>query len=428
MADNKRVLTCEKRLAFPAYKAWDVVKLWDLSWLPKDLVTSCEVGGRLGRVGAERKICLFDGNSIHERLLSLEARVMTYNHLSASMPLQNYKGKILVDDGGTLGDDDCTVKWSIEFEFKAGADTLTQSRVTDTLTKLINNGVQHVEFLLQGKPKACEMITTADKVLVPKESYNLGLPRNPLPHKSNTNRKDPMQWDFSKPFPIQRVSTRMPVEVKQWQHDFVDFCLDTTALKLGDFETPTGKIIPYHFQTDVLAVGQHFYQLGKYYAQGIIEFGISFDLLYGTDVGLPYVAATCYAMMTEHQKDVQYCFIHKDPASKLGFEIVGASPKGQNILVIADVLQHSTSIRDNIKLLRSVGGNPVSVLVGLDCQEKGNEENMSCMKELEVEMDMETHSIITTHQICEHVHMKEGPTSEVGKLRAYIDTNCIVKL
>ncbi|MDG1226180.1 MAG: orotate phosphoribosyltransferase, partial [Burkholderiales bacterium] len=63
--------------------------------------------------------------------------------------------------------------------------------------------------------------------------------------------------------------------------EFIEFTLSANVLRFGEFTTKAGRQSPYFFNTGLFIDGNSVSQLGRFYAQAILNAGIEFDMLYG---------------------------------------------------------------------------------------------------------------------------------------------------
>ena len=110
------------------------------------------------------------------------------------------------------------------------------------------------------------------------------------------------------------------------QHRFIELALAYDVLKFGEFKLKSGRTSPYFFNAGLFNTGKALAELGKCYAQAIIDSGIDYDILFGPAYkGIPLVAVTAMALSEEHGIDVPYAFNRKESKDHgEGGMIVGA--------------------------------------------------------------------------------------------------------
>ena len=80
--------------------------------------------------------------------------------------------------------------------------------------------------------------------------------------------------------------------MKDYQRDFIDFAIRAGVLRFGEFTLKSGRTSPYFFNAGLFNTGEHLSNLGRCYAQAIVDSGIGFDVLFGPAYkGIPLAAA-----------------------------------------------------------------------------------------------------------------------------------------
>ena len=163
--------------------------------------------------------------------------------------------------------------------------------------------------------------------------------------------------------------------MKTYQQEFLDFAIGQGVLKFGEFTLKSGRISPYFFNAGLFQTGSALAQLGKFYAQAIVDSGVEFDMLFGPAYkGIPLAAATAIALYEQHGKDYPYAFNRKEAKDHgEGGTIVGAALKGR-VLVIDDVITAGTAIRESADIVAQNGATLAAVAIALDRQERGTGE------------------------------------------------------
>lgn len=208
--------------------------------------------------------------------------------------------------------------------------------------------------------------------------------------------------------------------MKQYQKNFVDFMLETGALKFGEFTLKSGRISPYFFNAGSFNTGEHLSKLGKFYAQTIQESNLNFDLLFGPAYkGIPLACATAMALNEDFNKNIPYSFNRKEAKTHgEGGEIVGHPLQG-DILIIDDVITAGTAIRESIDIISTHNATAKGVIVAVDRQEKGEREK-SAIQEVEQNFDITVLSIITLSHLVDYLKQSNNPTL-FAKIKSYRD-------
>ena len=206
--------------------------------------------------------------------------------------------------------------------------------------------------------------------------------------------------------------------MQQYQKDFVDFMLETGALKFGEFTLKSGRISPYFFNAGLFNQGKHLSQLGKFYAQAIEASGIKFDVLFGPAYkGIPLATAAAMALNDSFNRNVPYSFNRKEAKDHgEGGNIVGHPLEG-DILIIDDVITAGTAIREAQDIIAANGANTKGVIVALDRQEKGKGE-LSAIQEVEQNFGISIASIINLSHLITYLK-GQNDAAFIDKIEAY---------
>ena len=192
--------------------------------------------------------------------------------------------------------------------------------------------------------------------------------------------------------------------MKTYQQEFLDFAIGQGVLKFGEFTLKSGRISPYFFNAGLFQTGSALAQLGKFYAQAIVDSGVEFDMLFGPAYkGIPLAAATAIALYEQHGKDYPYAFNRKEAKDHgEGGTIVGAALKGR-VLVIDDVITAGTAIRESADIVAQNGATLAAVAIALDRQERGTG-GQSAVQEVESRYGISVINIVSLREIANHIN------------------------
>ncbi|MGC3981791.1 MAG: orotate phosphoribosyltransferase [Steroidobacteraceae bacterium] len=194
---------------------------------------------------------------------------------------------------------------------------------------------------------------------------------------------------------------------------FVDFCLELGVLRFGSFTLKSGRQSPYFFNAGLFNSGRAIAQLGRFYAQAVVDSGIDHDMLFGPAYkGIPLVATTAVALADQHQRDLPWAFNRKEAkAHGEGGNIVGAPLKGR-VLIVDDVITAGTAIRESVQIIQAAGATPAGIVLALDRQEKGNTD-LSAVQEIEQQYGLPVASIIKLADLIEHLRSSSAQSPDV---------------
>lgn len=204
-----------------------------------------------------------------------------------------------------------------------------------------------------------------------------------------------------------------------YQREFIEFAIRNQVLRFGEFTLKSGRISPYFFNSGLFNSGASIARLGRYYAETIVQSGLTFDMLFGPAYkGIPLAVTASVALADHHGRDVPYAFNRKEAKDHgEGGVTVGAPLQGK-ILIIDDVISAGTSVAESIRLIKRVGAEPAGVIVALDRQERSHG-TLSAIEEVEQRHGIPVLSIITLEQIMNCLGGMDGMDDTVARIRVY---------
>jgi orotate phosphoribosyltransferase len=188
-----------------------------------------------------------------------------------------------------------------------------------------------------------------------------------------------------------------------YQADFIELARKHDVLKFGEYTLKSGRISPYFFNAGAFCSGEALAQLGRCYAERIIESGVQFDVLLGPAYkGIPLATTTAVALADQHGRDVLFAYNRKEAKSHgEGGTLVGAPLQGR-VLIIDDVITAGTAVREVIAMIAAAGAELAGVAVGLNRQERGVGA-LSAIQELEQSHGVPVMSIINMDHIIDYL-------------------------
>ena len=207
--------------------------------------------------------------------------------------------------------------------------------------------------------------------------------------------------------------------MRDYQHEFLDFALDTGVLRFGEFTLKSGRISPYFFNAGLFNTGASLAKLGRYYAQTIVDSGIEFDVLYGPAYkGIPLAAATAAALYDHHGLNKAYAFNRKEAKDHGEGGIIVGHPLEGRILIIDDVISAGTSIRESVDIIRAQAATTAGVVIALDRQEKGTGET-SAVQEVRKHYGIPVAAIANLSNLVTYLKQRDDAPEHLAAIRAY---------
>ncbi len=198
--------------------------------------------------------------------------------------------------------------------------------------------------------------------------------------------------------------------MKDYQQQFIELALQYEVLRFGEFKLKSGRNSPYFFNAGLFNSGRALAEMGRCYAQAIVDSGIEYDMLFGPAYkGIPLVAVTAMALQVDHGLDLPYAFNRKEAKDHgEGGSMVGAPLQGR-VLILDDVITAGTAIREAITMIKASQATPVAVMIALDRQEKGQGER-SAVQELQQDEGLQVLNIIGMDNLIQYLSEQDEQT------------------
>ena len=206
--------------------------------------------------------------------------------------------------------------------------------------------------------------------------------------------------------------------MKDYQQQFIELALQYEVLRFGEFKLKSGRNSPYFFNAGLFNSGRALAEMGRCYAQAIVDSGIEYDMLFGPAYkGIPLVAVTAMALQIDHSLDLPYAFNRKEAKDHgEGGSMVGAPLQGR-VLILDDVITAGTAIREAIAMIKASQARPVAVLIALDRQEKGQGER-SAVQELQQDEGLQVLNIIGMDNLIQYLS-EQGEQTMLDAMQSY---------
>jgi len=203
-----------------------------------------------------------------------------------------------------------------------------------------------------------------------------------------------------------------------YQSAFLQLALDHEVLKFGSFTLKSGRVSPYFFNLGRISSGRAMRELGRAYAQALIDSGIEYDMLFGPAYkGIPLVTAVALAL-ADLGRDVPYAYNRKEAKDHgEGGLLVGAPPQGR-VVIVDDVLTAGTALREAVGQLRQAGAEPVAAVIALDRQEKGAS-GASAVQEMERDAGIRVLSLVTVRTLLDYLRSSTADPATVAAIQDY---------
>jgi len=207
--------------------------------------------------------------------------------------------------------------------------------------------------------------------------------------------------------------------IKDYQREFLDFCLATGVLRFGEFTLKSGRVSPYFFNAGLFNTGKSLARLGWFYAQAIRHAGVEFDMLYGPAYkGVPLACGTAIALAEHFGQDVPYAFNRKEAKKHAEGGIIVGHPLQGRVLIIDDVISAGLSVGESVDIIRLAAATPAGVVIALNRQERGAGA-LSAVAEVERKWNLRVASIATLDTLVAFLSERHESRHHLAAIEAY---------
>jgi len=207
--------------------------------------------------------------------------------------------------------------------------------------------------------------------------------------------------------------------MKDYQREFLDFCLAIGVLRFGEFTLKSGRVSPYFFNAGLFNTGRSLARLGWFYAQAIRHAGIEFDILYGPAYkGIPLACTTAIALAEHFDRDVPYAFNRKEAKKHAEGGIIVGHPLQGRVLIIDDVISAGLSVGESVEIIRQAAATAAGVVIALNRQERG-QGILSAVDEVETNWNIQVTSIVTLETLVTYLGEQHESRRHLEAIETY---------
>lgn len=199
--------------------------------------------------------------------------------------------------------------------------------------------------------------------------------------------------------------------MESYKKEFIEFMVDSQALKFGDFTLKSGRKSPFFMNAGSYVTGAQLKKLGEYYARAIHDnYGDDFDILFGPAYkGIPLSVAASIAYSELYGKEVRYCSNRKEikDHGDVGILLGSGMKDGDRVVIIEDVTTSGKSIEETFPVIMAQAKVEIKgLIVSLNRMEKGPGGTVSALDEIKEKYGIESHAIVTMEEVVQHLHNK----------------------
>lgn len=217
------------------------------------------------------------------------------------------------------------------------------------------------------------------------------------------------------------INNRKIVHLKQYQLEFIEFCMKYNVLKFGRFELKSKRISPFFFNAGSFSDGEAAKLLAHFYYEALNHNPIEYDVIFGPAYkGITLSALLAYELATKG-RNVPYVYNRKEVKDHGEQELlVGQSIEGKRVLVIDDVMTAGTAVTESAEIIKKYGGTLVGVVISLDRQERTDSgSGLSAVQEAKKKFNIEVISIISFQHLIRYLEICKGQEDILKLIKEY---------
>jgi len=201
--------------------------------------------------------------------------------------------------------------------------------------------------------------------------------------------------------------------MEQYKQEFIEFMVDSKALKFGDFTLKSGRKSPFFMNAGAYVTGSQLMKLGESYAKAIHDtYGDDFDVLFGPAYkGIPISVVTAVAYSRLYGKEVRYCSDRKeekDHGADKGSFLGSKLQDGDRVIMIEDVTTSGKSMEETVPKVKGAADvEIVGLMVSLNRMEVGLGGVKGALDEVKEKYGFDANAIVTMEEVVECLHNKE---------------------
>ena len=194
--------------------------------------------------------------------------------------------------------------------------------------------------------------------------------------------------------------------MEDYQGEFIEFLIQTGALRFGEFRLKSDRISPYFFDAGQFNSGVDLERLGYFYASAFHEMRKKVTIVFGPAYkAIPICVSTAIALKRDFNVDSYYGFNRKEHKRHgEGGWLVGKVPtNADRIVIVDDVITEGTTKIETIQRIRDTfSAEILGLLVALDRKERKSDGG-SASSALAQATGIEVRSIVTIYDVIDYL-------------------------
>lgn len=211
--------------------------------------------------------------------------------------------------------------------------------------------------------------------------------------------------------------------MEKYQRDFIDVILRSGALLFKEITLKSGRMSPYFFNLGGVNNNRDVQLISFSFAETIRESGVPITHLFGPAYKGTYLLAGVGNALFYFGIEVFLSSNRKEAKTHgEGGSIVGAIPNGESVGVFDDVITNGATKRQGNEIIRSHGGTPTLLVVGLDRLERVTDDvdAPSALDQFAKEECVHARAIVDTLDVVDRLREIGGYDGQVRQVLQYL--------
>ncbi|MCY4094036.1 MAG: orotate phosphoribosyltransferase [Gammaproteobacteria bacterium] len=207
-------------------------------------------------------------------------------------------------------------------------------------------------------------------------------------------------------------------------NQFIRLMKEEGVLQFGDFTLKSGKKSPYFFNLGNVSSGNGLTELGRAYAQCILDHDLQPEILYGPAYkGIPFAVTTAVALASRGVQ-VGVAFNRKElKGYGEGGWLIGEALDEKRVILIDDVVVDGGTKIEAAEMIRNEGGILCGMVLGIDRLEYANK-TQTATESLMERLRVSVHAVSDLRDVLAYLESDPLDREWLHAVREYASKNC----
>ena len=205
---------------------------------------------------------------------------------------------------------------------------------------------------------------------------------------------------------------------------FLQLMKEEGVLQFGEFILRSGKKSPYFFNLGNVSSGHGLSELGRAYAQCILEHDLRPEVLYGPAYkGIPFAVTTAVALAANGVR-VGVAFNRKElKGYGEGGWLIGEELDEKRVVLVDDVVVDGGTKIEAAEMIRNEGGILCGMVLGIDRLEYANE-TQTAAEALMDQLHIDVHAVSDLRDVLSYLESDPEDREWLHAVQDYASNNC----